>query len=395
MELPHSNLDPWDREFLENPFPHYEALRSAGPVVKLDRYGIWAVSHHAVAKQVLDDHETFCSSGGAGIANHFKEPPWRPQSLILEADPPLHSRTRGAITRILTSSFLRDLQRDWDERAQDMVDELVRRRTFDAITELAERYPVGVLGDAIGVGPDGRDHLVRYGQMVFAGLGPKNAAFDQAMSHASVVIPFVHQACMRASLTAGSIGARIYGAVDRGELTEVEAGMLVRSFLSAGVDTTINTLGQAIYCLARHPDQWTALRDDPSLARSAFDETLRFDSAALFVFRTTTRDIVLHGAAIPQHEKILIFLGAANRDPMRWEHPDRFDLRRRSSGHLGLGGGIHLCVGQMLGRRMVEAVLTALARRVDAIAIAEPVSWKESNGLRGLASLRLEVVQRA
>ena len=163
--------------------------------------------------------------------------------------------------------------------------------------------------------------------------------------------------------------------------------MLVRSFLSAGVDTTVNGIGQALHCLARHPEQWRLLADDPSLARSAFDETLRYDSSAPFLFRTTTRDTVLCDVEIPQHEKVLELLNSANRDPARWEDPDTFDIRRKAVGHLGFGVGIHGCVGQMVARLEAESVLTALARRVEAIEIAGDVRRRPSSGLRGVAKL--------
>jgi cytochrome P450 len=390
----HSELDPWAPDFLENPFPHYERLRGAGPVVRLERYGIWSVSHYAIAKEVLDDHRTFCSSGGAGLANFHKEKPWRPPSLILEADQPLHTRTRAVLTRILSPASMRALRATFEQEADRMVEPLVARGSFDAIKDLADRYPFKVFPDAIGLDDEGRENLVLYGNMVFAGMGPKNATYEEAMSHAPKVLPYIRDKCSRQALAPGSLGARIFEAADSGELSEDEAGMLVRSFLSAGIDTTVNGIGQTLYCLACHPDQWTLLRDDPALARSAFDETLRYDTSAPFLFRTTTRDIVFHGTDIPKHEKVMIFINAANRDPARWDKPDVFDIRRRPVGHLGFGTGIHGCVGQMVARLEAESVVAALARRADSIRIAGPVTRRPSSGLRGPSSVPVEVVAR-
>jgi cytochrome P450 len=115
---------------------------------------------------------------------------------------------------------------------------------------------------------------------------------------------------------------QIFEAVDSGELTESEAGMLVRSFLSAGIDTTVYGLGNALYCFARYPEQWAILRENPALIRGAFEEVLRFEAPVQTFFRTTTKAVDVSGVKIGDGEKVLLFLAAANRDPRRWERPD-------------------------------------------------------------------------
>ena len=165
----------------------------------------------------------------------------------------------------------------------------------------------------------------------------------------------------------------------------------MRSLLTAGVDTTVNALGAAVYCLARFPDAFAALRADPGLARAAFEEAIRLESPVQTFFRTTVRDVTVAGETIPAERKVLMFLGAANRDPRRWDDPDRFDLARRSAGHVGFGTGIHGCVGAVLARLEGEAVLGALARKVASIEIVGPVVRRYNNTLRGLSKLGVRV----
>jgi 4-methoxybenzoate monooxygenase (O-demethylating) len=165
----------------------------------------------------------------------------------------------------------------------------------------------------------------------------------------------------------------------------------VRSLLTAGVDTTVNAISAAIYALASHPDQWRLLRQDPSLAKFAFEETVRWESPVQTFFRTTTRDVEVAGVRIPAGEKVLLFLGAANRDPRRWNNPDSFDLRRNASGHVGFGMGIHQCVGQSVARLEAELVLTALARRVERIEITGQPQRRLNNTLRAWGSLPVTV----
>jgi 4-methoxybenzoate monooxygenase (O-demethylating) len=165
----------------------------------------------------------------------------------------------------------------------------------------------------------------------------------------------------------------------------------VRSFLTAGLDTTVVGLGNALFCFAQHPEQWRRLREDPSLARAAFDEVLRYESPVQTFFRTTTRPVEVSGVALGEGDKVLLFLAAANRDARRWEHPERFDITRRASGHLAFGMGIHGCVGMAVARLEAEILLPLLASRVATIELdGEPVR-RLNNTLRGLARLPLRI----
>jgi 4-methoxybenzoate monooxygenase (O-demethylating) len=198
---------------------------------------------------------------------------------------------------------------------------------------------------------------------------------------------YIAEQCQRENLAPGGFGACIHAFVNQGGITEKEAPLLVRSLLSAGLDTTVYGIGAAIYCLARYPDQMARLRADPTLARNAFEEAIRFESPVQTFFRTTTRGVDIGGCEVGEGEKLLMFLGAANRDPRRWAEPDSYDVTRKTSGHVGFGAGIHMCVGQLVARLEGEAVLSAMARKVASITISGPVTRRYNNTLRGLESL--------
>ncbi|HKF36468.1 MAG TPA: cytochrome P450 [Ktedonobacteraceae bacterium] len=233
--------------------------------------------------------------------------------------------------------------------------------------------------------------MLPYANMVFNAFGPRNQLLVAAMADAQAVQQWIMDNCRREALRPGSLGAQIWAAVDAGKIPEEWAPLLVRSLLSAGLDTTINGISSAIYALASHPQQWSLLRQDPSLAKSAFEETVRWESPVQTFFRTTTRQVEIAGVRIPAGEKVLLFLGAANRDPRRWTEPNRFDIRRDASGHVGFGMGIHRCVGQTVARVEAEIVLTALARRVERIEIAGQPQRKPNNTLRAWSSLPVTV----
>jgi hypothetical protein len=326
-----------------------------------------------------------------GLSDFRKEPPWRPPSIILEADPPLHTRTRAVLTRILSPMAIKVLRETFDREAEDLIERLVERREFDGVADLAEAYPLKVFPDAVGISEEGRENLLPYGSMVFNSFGPRNDLFEQAMTHAGPVRDWIMSKCSRAALAPDGLGIQIFRAVDADELSEDEAGMLVRSFLSAGIDTTVYGLGNALYCLSRYPEQWQTLRRNPNLIRGAFEEVLRFEAPVQTFFRTTTRPVEVGGVALGDGEKVLLFLAAANRDPRRWERPDTFDVSRRAAGHMTFGTGIHGCVGQAVARLETEAILGALAKRVESFELTGEPKRRLNNTLRGFDTLPLRI----
>jgi cytochrome P450 len=392
MPIPELDLDPFSDAFLDDPHPGHERLREAGAVVRLPVLGVVAVARHAEVRAVLEDWETFSSARGVGLDDFHKVKPWRLPSLVLETDPPLHDRTRGVQARVLSPLALSELRRPFADAAEALVDRLVAEGEIDAVPDLAEAYPLTVFPDAMGMPRENRRFLLPYGNMVFNSFGPRNATFQAAVADAAPVLDWVVAQSQRDALSPTGFGADIHAAADRGELTAEEAPQVVRSVLTAGVDTTVSALGAMLHCLARFPEQYARVRAEPRLVRNAFEEAIRFESPVQTFFRTTTRAAEIGGERVEEGEKVMMFLGAANRDPRKWDNPDAYDVGRRLSGHVGFGAGIHACVGMALARLEGEAVLAALAKRVARIEPAGPVTRRRNNTLRALASLPLRLV---
>ncbi|GAA1957881.1 cytochrome P450 [Microbacterium deminutum] len=388
------DIDPFSRDGLSRPLVVDAAIRETGPVVLIEKYGIWFTGRHDVVEQVFRDYETFESSAGTGITNTKRTENWRKPSVILENDPPGHTKYRRIMTSILSQRVVRRLTEGFQQRADELVDSVLQRSEFNAARELAEAFPLTVLPDALGLQPEGREHLLPYSNLNFQAMGPRNELYDAAVAAAGEAVSFVNWQMRREALAPGGLGQTIYGYVDEGEISEEDAGMLVRTFLSAGVDTTIFGIQFALKALAEYPDAWAALHDDPSLARRVFEEALRWNAPSPYIGRTTSRATELAGVRIPEGEKVIMSLAAANRDPRRWADPDTFDLARDPSGHLAFGTGIHGCVGQMMARMEATCLLSALARRADTIElVGEPVPFY-SNWLRGFEDLPMRVTAR-
>ena len=392
VDAPTSDADPFSHEVLEDPLPMHEELREAGPVVYLTRYDIYALARYEQVHAALTDWQDLSSSAGVGLSNFRYEKPWRPPSLLLEADPPRHDAPRRVLSKILGPRALRKLRDRWFADAEVLVDEVLADGTeFDAVESLGSVFPLRVFPDAVGLLPDGRDNLLPYGDHAFNAFGPANDLVAKGEPRVAELSVWVSSRCAREALSDDGFGAQIWAASDRGEITPEQAPLIVRSLLTAGVDTTVHGISAVLYGLATHPGEWSRLRENPSLARVAFDEAVRWESPVQTFFRTATHDVRFGGVTVPDGSKILMFLAAANRDPRHWADPDRFDLTRDPSGHVGFGMGLHQCVGQHVARLEAEAVLAALARRVESFELAGPPRRHHNNTLRALDSLPLRM----
>lgn len=364
--LHRSDSDPFDEATLLDPLPIQRELREAARVVHLDRYGIYAIGRYDDIREVLTDWQHFKVGGGVGLTNYFTEKPWRPPANPTETDPPGHDATRRVLSAVLGPRALRRLRETWFAEAVEVVDRALETREFDAVEKIA-CFPLKVFPDAIGLPEDGREDLLAYGDLVFNAFGPYNALFERSATRLGELSAWVSTLCERQSLSRDGFGAAIWAAADRNEITQEQAPLVVRSLLSAGIDTTVHGITAVIRALAEHPDQWEYLRRRPELARVAFDEAVRWASPLQQWFHTTATDVEFAGALIPANSKVLLLTAAGNRDPRRWAEPDRFDLTRDPSGHLGFGIGIHQCVGQHIARLEAEAIISALAQRVRTI----------------------------
>lgn len=384
-----TDIDPFSSGYILDPYPSHERMRDLAPVVWLEKWNVWAVARYEQVQSVLTDWRTFCSGAGVGILDQRKNGGWRTPSLLLETDPPDHTANRAIVGRILSPAALRVLRATFEKEAEILVDTVVKAGTVEGIVGFAEAFPMKVFADAVGVPVEGRHHLIAWGNMVFNGMGPRNELFDCAMANADEVSQWVTMACQRENLTDGNLGAQVYRHVDSGEIDERHAALLVRSFLSAGIDTTTYAIASALFCFASHPDQWDIVRSEPAMVKAAFEEMMRFESPFQTFFRTTTCDTEIAGVNIEKDSKVLVSIGAANRDPRKWTNPDSFDVRRSTTGHVGFGAGIHGCVGQMIARLEVEVLLSALARRVSRIEMTDAPVRQLHNTLRGFERLPL------
>ena len=390
--IPVLDLDPFDEDILRDPFDYYTALREAGPVVFIPSCSVLAVGRHEEVRMAFSDHRRFVSSRGVGLNDFQLEEPWRQPSLILESDPPVHTRVRAVMARALSPKVALGLSASFREEADALVDTLLEHGRIDAVHDVAEEFPTTVFPRAVGMQDVNRRHLVDYGAIAANAFGPDNALRRDALARAPEVVSWVTAACARDRLAPGGIGMAVYEGADAGEVSEQEAMLLVRSLFSAGVDTTVTGMGNVLWCLSQNPDAWLRLRAEPDLVRPCIDEAVRIAAPIHSFSRTANEDTEIAGYPVPEGAKVLCGLGCANLDPRKWDAPETFRIDRRPGGHLGFGTGIHGCVGQHIARAEIEAVLLALVARVAAIEPDGDAVWRPNNAMRALDSLPLRLV---
>lgn len=391
-DIPTWDTDPYDPAVLADPYAWWAELRARGDVVYIPRYEVLAVGRYDPTRITFSDHERFVSSRGIGLNDFKLETPWRPPSIILEVDPPDHTRTRKVMSRALSPKVVKGLMDSFRSTAQTIVDAVLAKGEIEAVADLAEAFPVAVFPPAVGMTDVHPRHLVDYGAIVFNAVGPDNGLRRAAMARAPEVAGWITAACARDRLTGDGLGALVYAAADAGEITEDEAAMLVRSFLSAGVDTTVTGIGNLMWCFAQNPDQWQAVRADRTLIRPAIEEMLRFTSPVHTFARTANLDTQIAGHAVAEGTKVICCLGAANHDADKWGDPERFRADRKPAGHLAFGTGIHGCVGQNIARGEMDALLTAMLDRIARIEPAGEAVWRPNNAIHSLDRLPLKLV---
>jgi cytochrome P450 len=377
------DIDLFSDAALLDPWPLYQRIRDAGPVVYLSRHEVWAMGRYAPVRAALRDWETYSSAQGIGlnpIANATTE------GRLLTSDPPEHDKLRSVLARRLLPRQLRDVRQIVAQRAEELVEGLVTRGEFDAVPDLAQALPIGIVLDLIGLPQDGRDEVLRWADGAFSASGPEGPRTSEGLALLKEQFNYLVTRATRDKLTPGSMGWAIYEAADEGKIDAKSCLPLMSAYLTAGLDTTVNAIGNAVYYFSRNPDQWQLVRQSPEIAADAFNEVLRIESPVQFFTRVTTSDVDVEGVRLPTGARVMMMYASANRDERRWDDPTTFDVTRHAAEHVAFGYGVHGCAGQALARIEGQAILESLAKRVSRFEVSAP-ERRINQLIRGFKSL--------
>ncbi len=383
---PESDLDLFCDAALADPYPGYRRLRDQARAVWLTRLGMFALSRFEDVRNALRQWEVFSSAHGAAMNEPINQ---AIMGNTLGSDPPLHDKLRGILVRPLLPSAMREVTSLIETQAEDLVERLVARKTFDAATDLAQYLPLTIVSHLVGLPEGGRERMLEWGSAAFDTLGPANERCLSAQQTAMGLVEYALQLSLP-NVRPGSWAALAFEAAEHGEITLQQARGLILDYVAPSLDTTIFATSSALWLFARHPEQWEMIRSHAALIPGAINEVLRIESPIQIFSRYVTRDTDVDGVPLPQGSRALVMYGSANRDERKWQDPERFDIHRKAAEQLAFGYGEHLCVGLPLARLELRALLTSLAKRVKRFEILE-VKRGINNTLRGLESLRVAV----
>lgn len=356
------DFDPYSAEFLADPYEVYRQLRDDSPVYYNSELDFYALTRHADVAQAYRDHGTFSSARGYDLA--MVKSGEVPPNLILFMDPPDHRRMRALVNRAFTPRAISNLREAVVGIVRKYLDAAEPGR-FDVVRDFSEPFPAEVITQMAGVPAESAQRVRQQAEQTMS----SRAGDEDFTTTLLEVFGFYHNLVQERRLQRADdmistlIGAEVTR--DNGEvsnLDDLEIASFVMLLGGAGAVTVTKLIGSMVALLARNPDQWQRLLDDRSKIGAAVEEGLRFDGPILYNVRCTLTEVTLHGVTIPPNKPVLLCNAAANRDPEAFSDPDTFDIDRDSTQaqHLGLGYGVHSCLGAALGRLETAVALEHL-----------------------------------
>jgi cytochrome P450 len=386
-----------DPAVLADPYPLYKRLRSEDPVHWDPYLHAWVVTRYADVLQVfqvMSADRTPSPEKLAALGMEQLGPIARVMvRQMLFLDPPEHSRVRGLAAAAFTPRRVERLRERIQEITDGLLDAVVADGEMDVMDTIANPLPAIVTAEMFGMPSEDHRKLKDWSQDFAEMLGnfqhnPGRAT--RVLASVEGMTTYFRDAVRRQATdpTEGLINALATAEVDGDRLTEEEVVANVIVTMVGGQETTTNLIGNGLLTLLRHPDELQRLRDDFSIMPSAVEELLRYESPSQHTARLARTDVELGGKIIKKRDAVIAVMGAANRDPERFEDPDRLDLRRADNRHVAFAWASHFCFGAPLARLEGQIVLSTMLRRLPHIELmAEPVEWRPNLGLRGLTAL--------
>ncbi|CAM5565271.1 MULTISPECIES: cytochrome P450 family protein [Streptomyces] len=387
------DLAAYGEPFTADPYPVYAELRERGPVHRVRVPGAggpveaWLVVGYEQAREALADPRLSKDPTTLGVEIPEGELIGRH---MLVADPPEHTRLRRLVAREFTGRRVQSLAPLVRRITDELLDAMVPRGRADLVQSFAFPLPLTVISELLGVPVADRAAFRRMSSEVVAPSGQVPA--EANLAALGTFLDALIEEKRRSGTTGDLISDLIRTADDDGDqLSSSELRAMAYLLLIAGHETTVNLIAGGVHTLLRHPEQLAALRADPTLIDGAVEEILRYEGPIeTATWRHTTEPVEIGGVRLAEGEPVLVSLASAGHDPARFPDPERFDIRRRTQGHLAFGHGLHFCLGAPLARLEGRIALDSLLERCPDLAPdGEPSGWAPGLLIRGVTDLPL------
>jgi cytochrome P450 len=364
-------FDPFSDVYFDDPYEMYRRLRDEAPVYHSERYGFWALSRYADVVRAHKDWETFSSSHGVDLHTLSTDPDdiLRYASIIM-MDPPDHDRLRALVSRVFTPRAVQALEPIVRDVIVSFLEPLEGRDNFDAVAEFSAPFPVEIISRILGVPERDRQQIRHWLDALLhrepGEMAPTLEGNAAGLASGAYFYELVSE--KRRNPTDDMISRLTQVEVDRGDgemtkLDDVEIAGFATLLGGAGAETVTKLVGNAFVLFARHRDQYQKVVDDPAKVAPAVEEILRFWPPSQYQGRFSVQDAEFEDVTLPSGSPVLLITGAATRDERFFDDPDVFEIDRPPSHALGLGLGIHSCLGAALARMESRIAIEEMVRR--------------------------------
>jgi cytochrome P450 len=389
------DLDPRDTQFYENPYPIYHELRRKVPAFKWQQYGYWCFAGHEDVNALLRDRRfgrqilhvaTREELGLAEIPTRLKPFYDFEQHSLLELEPPVHTRLRGLVSRAFLSRQVERLRPKIESLSNQLIDGFEKKDEVDLLSTYATPIPIIVICELLGVPTEKADQLLSWSHdMVAMYMARRDRAVEDGAVKATVAFSDYMRGLVkerRKNLRDDLLSALIRAETEGQKLSENELITTAILILNAGHEATVHSIGNGVKTLLE-------LGINEPITESLIEEILRFDAPLHLFTRYALEDIEYAGIRFRKGEEVGLMLGAANRDPARFDNPDQFNQAREPNPHVSFGAGIHFCIGAPLARLEMLIAFQTLFSRLPNLAIASQPHYKDVYHFHGLEELQV------
>ncbi len=388
------HLDPYAYAFHEDPYPTYARLRAEAPLYRNDELQFWALARHADVLAAFKDPLRFSNEHGVSLDPSSWGAAARVGMSFLAMDPPEHTRMRALVSRGFTPRRVAALEERIRELAVGYLDALVGSGGFDVVEDFAGKLPMDVISEMLGVPASDRAELRRWADLLVhreesrRDVTPAGVeAFGKIRAYFDALI-----AERRRQPGEDLLSALLVAEIDGDRLGRDDILSFCNLMIVAGNETTTKLLANALYWLWREPEQRERVAADPARIPGWVEETLRYDNSTQILARVLGEDLELHGNRMAAGDRVLLLIGAANRDEAVFERAERYDVLRDTSQMLSFGMGAHFCMGAALARLEARVALEEWWARFPGYEVDPGGAVRvHSVNVRGFAQLAVKV----
>ncbi|QSJ20569.1 cytochrome P450 [Nostoc sp. UHCC 0702] len=395
-------FNPYSSEFRTNPYPIYHRLRFEEPVHKSFVGGDWVLTRYADVKAVLrsnrirsHDQPELIKEKNQYLQNRGRNLNTLAQisnKILFYMNPPDHHRLRSLVVKAFSPLVVERMRPRIHKIVDDLLEQVQNKGNMDIIADIAGPLPVIVIGKMLGIPIEAQEQLHQWSN-VLSRILDSLVSLEEYEILNRVIGEF--QDYLRGLIIEREknpqedlISALIAAREQSDKLTLEELLAICILLFATGEETTVNTIGNGMLALLHHPDQMEQLKKEPTIIQSAVEEILRYDSPVQLTARVAIDNIEIGNQTIQAGEKLILCLGAANRDPYQFPNPDQFNIHRYQDNHVAFGDGIHYCLGAALARVQAQIAINTLLQQFPDLQLAsDKLEWRKNIALRGLKSL--------